>query len=183
MTIIDPTEVGPLDVCLRCFAPHNDRLNYCEGCGKVGSAGLFHDSDHTYYCVNHPKVVTTEFCGLCADPLCKACQAHHIDPFSSPVPVPYCAKCMATSVAVKRSYFERLKLSGACGKHGDQPAQFHCKTCTLALCRSCAYFHARGIFGRRAGEGPFCLTCFRRSLFVTSSNRWISGTRVASRAR
>ena len=178
--VVDPTEVGPFDVCLRCFTPHNDHVNYCKGCGQIGPASLYRDPGKINNCINHVSAVTEDFCGLCAEPICKACQAHRTDPFSSPVPIYYCAKCLSDASVIEHDYFERLKVSGVCAKHGDHAARFHCKSCTLVLCPSCAYFHLRGIFMRQVGDGPFCLTCFRQSMFLKSRKRWISGARVTT---
>jgi len=80
--VYDPDKVGPADRCLRCWLPHGDRVNYCENCGKIGPAAHYWDFDHTYHCVNHPKVQTREFCGLCAEPGCNNCQERRTEPLS-----------------------------------------------------------------------------------------------------
>ena len=170
-----------MDRCLRCFAPHR-RVSYCENCGRIGPTSIYHDYDHTYYCVNHPRVVTTQFCGLCASPVCKDCQERRTEPLSSPMPIPWCFSCVRKISAIEQSFLKKLALSGVCAKHLNERAKFKCKSCELPLCPSCAYFHTKGFLRRHAGDGPYCLTCFRLSRAPSERKSWISGIAVVSNA-
>jgi len=178
--VYDPDKIGPTDRCLRCWVRHGDRVNYCENCGKIGPAAHYWDFDHTYYCVHHPTVQTREFCGLCAEPVCNDCQERRTEPLSSPAPIPWCFTCVRTSGETEQRFLQKLDTSGVCAKHTNQPSRFVCKSCALPLCPACAYYHVVGIFRRRHGEGPYCLTCFRFSRVTSGRRGWLSGTTLAT---
>jgi len=175
----DPTVIGPLDRCLRCWTPVSTDRGYCRTCGKTTLVFSTPVDAQGQACFRHADRVASRFCCLCSRPICEECKAKETFPMTTVASLWHCRECVAESSGLESEFFATLKRAGSCAKDGDTPAAFSCKTCSLPLCLSCAYFTAKGLFRKRVDDGPFCLACFRMATLLRSRQHWFSGHDVS----
>jgi len=174
--IWDPTVVGPLDRCLRCFRESGAEFIVCKTCG-VSSGTLEVPLDASgAFCYGHQTQAASAYCGWCARPVCHLCVERQGLNLVGIGLRTYCKNCVTKQAAIEKAFFQQLERSGSCAKHESNPSTFRCARCALPLCDLCSYFITGGVFRARLRSGPLCLTCFRTATLSRGRNQWISGS-------
>ena len=180
--VIDPTQIGPLDRCLRCFVPRSDRYSYCLGCGHLGAFFAITECPWQVCCKYHSNTVAIAYCSCCTEPICEQCQARCGISLMSGLSTPQCFQCLDEMSKLENGFLARLEQASVCAKHPHETAELRCKSCNLLHCDSCLYFMTKGLFGNRIGDGPFCLPCFRfRTAFSGLRHKWMSACQARMR--
>jgi len=175
----NPTVIGPLDRCSRCWTPIAQDLAYCATCGHVSLVFNSLPLEHGESCSFHNNLAAEWTCCLCQRPICRVCCARETNPLTTFGPLWHCWHCIESARTIEAGYFKTLAEKTCCSKHKDLPMAFACKTCGLPLCLSCAYFTAKGIFKKKPNVGPYCLGCFRTATLGGRRNVWFSGHDLA----
>jgi hypothetical protein len=176
--VIDPNQVGPFHVCLRCFTPESDELTFCQMCGRI--KGFFQTplEIHGEHCFVHNTVLASTYCVLCGRPICRECNEREGVSFVSGLPTPQCRSCLDKSRKLEADFLDAIKHNQSCTKHRDRSGTFTCVSCSLPHCPQCSYFLTGGLFKPRIKAGPYCLACFRTSHAHQTRRRWMSGARI-----
>lgn len=174
-TAWNPTELGPLDRCLRCFDPAGSSHIICPTCGATSGVLDVPVGMSGEVCIHHGGVQATRYCVYCGDPVCPDCIEREGISIISGRHLPYCKHCLQRARDIEHAFLERLQRTNACSKHPSIPATFRCTRCDLPLCDLCSYFLRGGIFRVKLRAGPFCLVCFRWMTDGSSRDRWLGG--------
>ena len=181
-TIIDPSQPGPFDVCLRCFTPKSQEFGFCKKCGHMFGYWDVPEISKTTPCARHPRSNALYYCSLCGDPICKDCfERQGYDLFLSHRPINYCKRCLRTMEETEKSFFHSMKATNRCSKHHNISATAICKKCGLPHCDRCLYYTDDGFTRPNIGQGPFCLVCFRLSIHAQSRKYWLSAYEARDR--
>ncbi len=174
----DAHAIGPLDRCSTCFTPKEDRsgVAFCSRCGHIDSdfGPVFVEDEELQQarCHLHPLEPAVGYCCLCAEPICKTCEAKRGSSYFPPGPLLYCRQCLARSNELKETYLTDIEARQVCGKHPRVIAEYRCRKCNLPLCASCSYFEGRSFVG------PYCLPCFRIVFLPAHEHSWTDGHQV-----
>jgi hypothetical protein len=171
----NPTVVGPLDRCPRCWTPIGEELAYCQTCGKTSLVFNSLPVTSGERCFHHKDSPAEWTCCLCARPVCHECCDHVTTPLTTAGPLWWCRRCVHAARELEARFLVTLAGSNCCAKHRDIVKAFSCKTCGIPLCLSCTYFTAKGLFKERPVAGPYCLACFRMATPGRTREHWFSG--------
>ena len=172
----DPTEIGPMDRCLRCFTPLSEAKAYCSYCGHISTVFSGYVEAGTAKCSIHPENSAVGICCLCDEAICSNCsdpERQHFSLSAGGRELYYCVNCVADSENIA-AQFENSN-NNCCAKHHSAKSDRRCKDCDLPLCPDCSYYMDKGWIRKKQGDGPFCLSCFRMATKDGGRSNWMSG--------
>jgi hypothetical protein len=173
-SVIDPSKLGPLGVCLVCFTPRSHDVSFCKRCGKLFGFLATDDPHQGASCAYHPASLAFTACTLCGRMICSACLEREGFSLLGGLKTPQCGNCVARMEGLAKSYNEEINHKKVCAKHPHRVTMFRCLNCRLPHCETCLYFTRNRWFRTKVGAGPFCLICFRMKTVGADRKNYIS---------